>query len=105
MHSMAVNFWLMFYLTIVIFKNNDVLCDLNDEEAHYSFIEELFGNGLSQTQVNREAKKHIASSTEDLKILFTQEKILVEKLIKKQQPHPIVKQYLQDVDVTSRHLE
>ena len=40
-----------------------VKCDIQ----HYSFLEEIFGQGLSENQVNKEAKRHLASSTEDLK--------------------------------------
>ena len=50
------------------------------ETKTYTFVDELFGPGLSNIQVEFGAKRHISSSTEDLKILLNQERNLISSL-------------------------
>ena len=49
-----------------------------NENEHYPFIEELFGSGLSKSQISKESKRHLASSIEDLKLLSKEELRLLE---------------------------
>ena len=48
------------------------------DKDQYSFIEELFGTGLTNEEISKESKRHISSSTEDLKILLNDEKTLLK---------------------------
>ena len=58
---------------------NSIYGDISAEDRHYSFFDELFGDGLSVGQVLKESKRHLASSIEDLKILSDIEKNVILK--------------------------
>ena len=47
-------FFLFLFMPVIC-----VLCDIQAEDNHYSFLEELFGRGLPENLVKKEAKRHL----------------------------------------------
>ena len=64
-------------------------CDIRKKEK-IPWMEDLFGVGLTEAVISKEAKRHIASSTEDLKILYKDEQLILQSL-----PENETKEYLQ----------
>lgn len=54
--------------------------------------EDLFGSGLTEAVISKEAKRHIASSTEDLKILYQDEQLILKNL-----QNPESQNYLEEI--------
>ena len=66
------------------------------DKDQYSFIEELFGTGLTNEEISKESKRHISSSTEDLKILLNDEKTLL-KVMKQDKDQSMFLSYIEEI--------
>ena len=66
------------------------------DKDQYSFIEELFGTGLTNEEISKESKRHISSSTEDLKILLNDEKTLL-KVMKQDKDQSKFLSYIEEI--------
>ena len=76
------------------------------DKDQYSFIEELFGTGLTNEEISKESKRHISSSTEDLKFLLKDEKKLLN-IMKQDKDQSMFLSYIEEIgllDTIERYL-
>ena len=78
------NMWRLI-LTFFCVKIYFAHCDIDKDSVYKTWTEDLFGTGLTEDIITKESKRHIASSTEDLKILFNDEQLILQTLLPKSQ--------------------
>ena len=64
------------------------------------WLDELFGDGLSEQKLAEKSRKHLSSSTEDLLILLNTEERLLQRLDSENNKTDLVKSYIKSIDYT-----
>ena len=76
------------------------LCVVRTSSNSMDWLDELFGDGLSEQKLVEKSRKHLASSTEDLLILLNTEERLLQRLKSENNQTDLIKSYIQSVDYT-----
>ena len=77
-HILLAFCWLLLFVNCdETEEENDIVNGVGDDMLWY---DELFGTGLTEEIISKESKRHIASSTEDLKILYSDEQLILQTL-------------------------
>ena len=82
----CLTFYTLFSITIISVYSENRIRDKSP------WKEDLFGPGLTEAVISKEAKRHIASSTEDLKILYKDEQLILKNL-----PNSEIQSYLEEI--------
>ena len=96
---------LILIIFIIYYCSADYKNRFGDKDQ-YSFIEELFGTGLTNEEISKESKRHISSSTEDLKFLLKDEKKLLN-IMKQDKDQSMFLSYIEEIgllDTIERYL-
>ena len=72
---------LTFFSVKIFFAFCDTKIEADKDSVYNTWTEDLFGTGLTEDIITKESKRHIASSTEDLKILFNDEQLILQTLL------------------------
>ena len=90
---------LLAFIWLSLFVNCDVQTFETDGDKDsvddMLWYDELFGAGLTEEIIRKESKRHIASSTEDLKILYSDEQLILQTLRSENSPENEL--YLQEI--------
>ena len=76
------------------------LCVVRTSSNSMDWLDELFGDGLSEQKLVEKSRKHLASSTEDLLILLNTEERLLQRLNSENKQTDLIKSYIKIVDYT-----
>ena len=69
-----------FFCVKIFFAHCNTKSGADKDSVYNTVHEDLFGTGLTEDIITKESKRHIASSTEDLKILFNDEQLILKTL-------------------------